>query len=94
MFEEFLAIALPAQAFVLAFVELSKFWIKNDKIYPALSVVFGLVFGVGFIIATRMPATYGEWIFTVFASLAIGLASTGLYKVGKSITGKREQPEG
>jgi len=85
MFEEFVAIALLAESFVIGFTELLKTWIKNDKLYPAISVALGLVFGMAFIIATRMPSTYGEWIFSVFASLSLGLAGTGMYRAGKSI---------
>lgn len=88
MLQEFIQIVLAMESMVVGFTELTKQYIADSKYYPLIAIFWGLIFGMGYIVAEHLPTTYGEWIIAVFASLFLGLGATGLYKAGSTIAKK------
>lgn len=68
---------------IVGLVELvKKFGVEGNKL-TAISVVVGIVVGVGFKLYNMIPAA-APWIEVAVVGLAFGLAATGLYDLAKN----------
>ena len=68
---------------IVGLVELvKKFGVEGNKL-TAISVVVGIVVGVGFKLYSMIPAA-APWIEVAVVGLAFGLAATGLYDLAKN----------
>lgn len=68
---------------IVGLVELvKKFGVEGNKL-TAISVLIGVLVGVGFRLYTMIPAA-APWIEVAVTGLAFGLAATGLYDLAKN----------
>ena len=77
----------PLIAVVLGLVEFSKKLGLEGKPLLAVSMVLGLLFGIGYqLTVVGQPGTAGEWFSAVIVGLVFGLVASGIYDLGKRMT--------
>lgn len=79
---------------ILGLVEFAKQLGVDGRSSLVLSVILGIVLGVGYQIAEAMPATFADWFSVVIFSVLFGLTASGLYDVGKKFSGSMSRSAG
>lgn len=71
---------------VIGLVQWSKvtFRLTDDSALNGLAMLFGVLFGGAFMLALRLPESFAQWFVLVFFGVVLGLAASGMYKVGAS----------
>lgn len=77
---------VPLMALVMAIVEYIKQLGLSGAPLRAASLLAGLVIGLGYKAATAAPATFADWAGAAVYGLVLGLAASGVYDAGRSIT--------
>lgn len=87
-FIQLLKSALTSVPFVLPVVIALVQWIKSvtgssdARLLNLCAMLLGVLFGGAFLLAVSMPATYAQWFVVAFFGIVLGLAASGLFKVG------------
>ena len=77
----------PLIVVVLGLVEFSKELGLQGKPLLGVSMVLGLLFGMGYqLTVIGQPTTAAEWFSAIVVGLVFGLVASGIYDLGKRIT--------
>ena len=79
---------IPLIVVILGVVEFAKQLGLVGKASLVLSLVLGVVIGLGYQLSAAMPVTFAEWFAAGITGLAWGLTASGLYDYGKRLTNK------
>jgi hypothetical protein len=72
---------IPLMVLIFGLVEFIKSLGLSGKPVTALSLVLGVLFGVGYAVSTNgMPADFAGWFGMGVFSLTLGLGASGFYK--------------
>lgn len=89
IFRDATTAGIPLIAFVIALVQ----WIKGfglaGNAVRAVSMVVGLILGIGYQLSLAMPVGFAGWFATVVFGLALGLGASGLYDSATTATAER-----
>jgi len=80
-------------ALVFGMVEFSKKLKIEGRALTVLSMVLGVIMGVGYQVAQMYPE-FGKWFGVAVFGLAVGLAASGIYDFANARFPKYTQPEG
>jgi len=82
---ELLVGGIPLIIVIFGLVEFIKSFGLAGKIVTGLSLVLGVLFGVGYKIAeSGTPATFAEWFAVAVFGIALGLVASGFYKFAEA----------
>jgi hypothetical protein len=77
--------SIPLMAVIFGLVEFAKSLGLGGKKLSVISLVLGLIFGVGYQLATSgMPVGFAPWFAVVIFGLALGLVTSGFYDFADS----------
>lgn len=89
LFQNAQVAGVPLLFFVMSMVELTKDFGVSGKVGLRIaSTVIGLVLGVGYQVATAVPADFSGWFTAGIFGLLLGVGAFKLYDVGQSIAAK------
>jgi hypothetical protein len=79
MFEDAMIKGIPLLFVVMGLVA----WVKEFKwatgdVLRIISLLIGLVLGMGYMLTTAIPADFGGWFGYAFYGLALGLVASGV----------------
>ena len=86
-FSQYLVAGVPLIFVVLGLVQ----WVKSlgltGDAVKVVSLVIGLLLGVGYQLSVAMPVGFAGWFGVTVFGLALGLVASGIYDVVKDATG-------
>jgi len=84
-FSQYLVAGVPLLFVVLGLVQ----WVKGMGVtgnaVKVVSLVIGLLLGVGYQLSVAMPVGFGGWFGVAVFGLALGLVASGIYDVAKDV---------
>ena len=86
---DYVIAGVPLIFVILGTVEWLKKTAIDSKLLPYVSMLVGLVFGVGYQFASvGFPADFAGWFGAAVFGIACGLVASGIYDVGEGLTRK------
>lgn len=76
---------IPLLAVVLGLVQFVKGFGVEGNAAKAVSMIIGLLFGVGYMLTQAMPADFAGWFAVVVYGLGLGLVASGIYDAAKQV---------
>ena len=71
---------IPMTLVVFGLVEFIKSFGLSGKIVTALSMVVGLIIGIGYQLSIAVPVGFNGWYPVIIFGITIGLVASGFYK--------------
>ena len=85
-FSQYLVAGVPLIFVVLGLVQ----WVKSlgltGNAVKVVSLVIGLLLGIGYQLSVAMPVGFAGWFGVIVFGLALGLVASGIYDVVKDAT--------
>ena len=75
---------IPLVLIVLGLVEWAKGFNVQGNALRGVSLVIGLLLGVGYQLSVAVPVDFAGWFSAVIFGLGLGLVASGLYDAAKS----------
>ncbi|MFA5154277.1 MAG: hypothetical protein WC554_17130 [Clostridia bacterium] len=80
-FQQYVIAGVPLLFVVLGSVEFVKSFGLKGNVVKIVSVVIGLLFGIGYQLSVAMPVGFAGWFAVTVFGIALGLVASGIYDV-------------
>lgn len=83
IFENAVVAGVPLLLFVIGIVQYIKSFGFTGNAIKILSMVIGILLGIGYKLSTQPPVSFADWFAIVIFGIALGLTASGIYDAAK-----------